>query len=245
MKKNYLLILFFVSLALLLGYNSFDSKITNFLTTKKIVIVSRIIDGDTIVLNNGEHVRLLGINAPEKGEKGYGEAKDFLLKKIFNKSVTLVYGNEKYDLYKRELAYVFLGNENINLESVENGYSGYYFPKGKTKYYSEFYQAWQNCMKKNIGICAKRNETCLKFYWAPNKDIFEITNNCFKEFNLNGYSVKDEGRKKYVFSKKILKPNESVILTSKDFNKTYVWTKTGDSVFVRDRNNKLVYFDTY
>lgn len=245
MKRNYLLILFFISLVLLIGYNSFDSKVTNFLINKKTIVVSRIIDGDTVVLVDGNHVRLLGINAPEKGEIGYKEAKDFLSKKVLNKSVTLVYGSKKYDLYKRELAYIFLGDENINLESVEKGYSGYYFPKGKTEYYSKFYDAWENCMKENIGICERRNEPCLRFYWAHDKDIFKITNVCIKNIDLNGYSVKDEGRKKYVFSNEILKQNESVTLTSKEFNKTYVWTNTGDSVFVRDENNKLIYFNTY
>lgn len=229
----------------MIGYNSFDSKVASLLTSKKTAVVSRIIDGDTVVLNNGKHVRLLGMNAPEKGEVGYEEAKDFLSEKIFNRKVTLVYGIQKQDLYKRELAYIFLGNENIDLESVEKGYSGYYFPKGKTKYYSQFYRAWQNCMKENIGICERRNEPCLHFYWAPSKDIFKITDVCSKNFNLKGYSVKDEGRKKYVFSDKILKENESVTLISKDFNKTYVWTNSGDSVFVRDKNNKLIYFNTY
>ena len=37
-------------------------------------IVSRIIDGDTIELQNGERVRLLGINTPEKGQPYYEEA---------------------------------------------------------------------------------------------------------------------------------------------------------------------------
>jgi len=37
-------------------------------------IVPRIIDGDTIELQNGERVRLLGINTPEKGQPYYEEA---------------------------------------------------------------------------------------------------------------------------------------------------------------------------
>jgi len=32
-------------------------------------IVKQVLDGDTLILNNGEHVRLLGINTPERGKK--------------------------------------------------------------------------------------------------------------------------------------------------------------------------------
>ncbi|GMR21255.1 MAG: thermonuclease family protein [Gammaproteobacteria bacterium] len=32
-------------------------------------IVKKVVDGDTLILNNGEHVRLLGINTPERGKK--------------------------------------------------------------------------------------------------------------------------------------------------------------------------------
>ena len=47
-------------------------------------IVSKVIDGDTIKLQNGERVRLLGINTPEMGQPYYEEAtnrlKELILK---------------------------------------------------------------------------------------------------------------------------------------------------------------------
>jgi len=36
--------------------------------------VARVIDGDTCVLENGERVRYLGINAPEEGDPYFREA---------------------------------------------------------------------------------------------------------------------------------------------------------------------------
>ena len=36
--------------------------------------VARVIDGDTCVLENGERVRYLGINAPEEGDPYFEEA---------------------------------------------------------------------------------------------------------------------------------------------------------------------------
>jgi len=38
-------------------------------------LVTRVIDGDTVVLENGEHVRYIGIDTPERGRPYYAEAK--------------------------------------------------------------------------------------------------------------------------------------------------------------------------
>ena len=53
-----------------------------------------------------------------------------------------------------------------------------------------------------------------------------------------------EGRKKFNFNS-ILKSNAEVTITSKDFGKDYVWTSTGDSIFLRDKENKLVLYYHY
>ena len=55
---------------------------------KETVIASRIIDGDTIVVNNVS-IRLLGMNTPERGEKYYQEAKNYLALLISNKTIWL------------------------------------------------------------------------------------------------------------------------------------------------------------
>ena len=51
--------------------------------------VESVIDGDTIILATGEHVRLLGIDTPERGECYYQEATDFLKSLLINKLVLL------------------------------------------------------------------------------------------------------------------------------------------------------------
>jgi len=79
----------------------------------------------------------------------------------------------------------------------------------------------------------------------PTKQTVEVKNICNKEIDLKGYSIKDEGRKKYVFQKKIISPYEKIILTEKDWNETYVWTKTGDSIFFRDNFGKLIFYENY
>jgi hypothetical protein len=72
-----------------------------------------------------------------------------------------------------------------------------------------------------------------------------LENICSEDIYLEDWSIKDEGRKKYVFSGIVLERGEKVIITNEDFNETYVWTKSGDSIFVRDKENKLVYFESY
>ena len=90
--------------------------------------VVRVIDGDTIVLLNGEKVRLLGINAPELGYKGALNdagalaAKKFLKTRVLNKSVVIEKDAEDKDHYGRTLAHVFLkSGEHINGELLQHG----------------------------------------------------------------------------------------------------------------------------
>ena len=72
--------------------------------------VQKIIDGDTFTVRNrvngSQHIRVAGVNAPEKGERGYAAAKKNL-SKLKGKTVTLrpkakSYGRTVADvIYKR------------------------------------------------------------------------------------------------------------------------------------------------
>ena len=152
-KDQTLLLAILVVILISLNYNFLDEKFAGFLEDSETGIVERVIDGDTIVLDNEEHVRLLGINTPEKREYLHDEAQNFLSENILGKNVSLEFGKQKIDRYNRTLAYVFLGNKNINLESVKNGFSNYYFPSGKDIYYDDFYDAWEICVNNNINLC--------------------------------------------------------------------------------------------
>lgn len=72
------------------------------------------IDGDTIALPDGSHVRLVGINAPELGKDGapdepYArEAQSTLAQAIAHQDVKLELGEQKFDHYGRRLAHVLL-----------------------------------------------------------------------------------------------------------------------------------------
>jgi endonuclease YncB( thermonuclease family) len=82
-----------------------------------------VIDGDTIRLDNGETVRLIGIDAPELSQPGGKESRQYLTRLILNKGVTLETGYEDRDKYNRLLRFVYLGNLCINEEMIKQGYA--------------------------------------------------------------------------------------------------------------------------
>ncbi len=86
----------------------------------EIVFVSKVIDGDTIVAD-GEHIRLLGIDADERGYDCYDEAKEQMERWILDKEVVLEKDKTDKDQYGRLLRYVILDGENMNIKLVEGG----------------------------------------------------------------------------------------------------------------------------
>ena len=79
--------------------------------------VSRIVDGDTIHLEDGRKIRFIGINTPEIGYKGklsqpFAQRAKKILQGLLqqNQKVGLYYDKERNDKYKRTLAYVVLSN---------------------------------------------------------------------------------------------------------------------------------------
>jgi endonuclease YncB( thermonuclease family) len=92
--------------------------------TAKVVAV---FDGDTLALDNGEHVRLVGIDAPEgTTEAGYA-SKVFLASLILGKTVK-VRSDPKVltDIYGRRLGVVFVNTLNVNTEMLRRAYADFY-----------------------------------------------------------------------------------------------------------------------
>jgi len=226
-----------------MNYFWIDSYLIKEFSPKETVVVQRIIDGDTIEIENKTSVRLLGINTPEKGEKYYQEAKNFLENLVLNKTIGLEAGREDKDKYQRELRYVFLNGENINVKLIEQGFANSYFPSGKDKYSEEFYQAWERCLIKNVNLCEKSKDKCgncieLKSFNYKNGEIV-IYNKCSFDCDLNNWLVKAEGRKKIILNKTIENKKELKI------SEEDIWTDSGDSLFLRDENGKLVLYYPY
>lgn len=75
-------------------------------------LVVRIIDGDTIELENGERVRYIGIDTPEIPNDCYAkEASEKNKELVLNKNVRLVKDVSETDRYHRLLRYVYVTDE--------------------------------------------------------------------------------------------------------------------------------------
>lgn len=125
-------------------------KITGSTIVREVKVVTKVIDGDTIVINGGRSVRLIGIDTAERGEDCYDEAKNRLEGLVLNKEIALEQDSENKDKYGRLLRYVFMTGENINVLLVEEGLAIANF-YGNERYAKEIAQAEEHAMNNNIG----------------------------------------------------------------------------------------------
>ncbi|MDO8525041.1 MAG: thermonuclease family protein [Candidatus Omnitrophota bacterium] len=142
-RKALFFILFFcLSSAFINGYIKADDELR----------VTKVIDGDTIVLENGEHVRYIGMDAPEKGRPYYGEATRENKRLVNGKKVRLEYDVERTDRYGRTLAYVYTRDIFVNAELVGNGYAMIYTFPPNVKYYKTFLALQEEARKQKRGL---------------------------------------------------------------------------------------------
>jgi micrococcal nuclease len=102
-----------------------------------------VIDGDTIVLDGDERVRLIGVDTPEtkdprKPVQYFGrQAFEFTKRLVEGFKVRLDYELDKKDKYGRTLAYVYLEDGTfLNAEIIKQGY-GFAYRHFLFKYYDD------------------------------------------------------------------------------------------------------------
>jgi len=150
-----------------------QSKITSSIkiASNEAFFVTKVIDGDTIVLENGQKVRYIGIDTPELhhpkkevecfSQQAYEKNKELVL----GKKVFLQKDISEKDKYNRLLRYVFLDEKMssdeasfVNLYLVKNGFAyAATFPPD-VKYANLFLTAQKEARQKNLGLWQK----CLK-----------------------------------------------------------------------------------
>jgi endonuclease YncB( thermonuclease family) len=86
-------------------------------------LVSRVIDGDTVELANGQAVRVVGIDTPEQGDCGYPEATSGMEQLVLGKRVRLGESDEDTDRYGRLLRYVNVGRLDTGLRQITSGHA--------------------------------------------------------------------------------------------------------------------------
>jgi len=107
-------------------------------------LVTRVIDGDTIVVESVGTVRLIGVDTPETVDprrpvQAFGkEASAFTNRMALGKVVRLEFDRDRTDRYKRTLAYVYLPDDVfLNAEIVRQGY-GHAYTSYPFRYLDDF-----------------------------------------------------------------------------------------------------------
>lgn len=133
--------------------------------------VKRVVDGDTIVLSNGETVRLLNIDTPETVKQNtpimcYGpEASAFNKQLESKKQVILTFDKDQRDRYGRLLAFVFekgsdttIIDNSYNAQLVKLGYARSYILRPNDTYERYFRKLEREAREQKLGawsVCPK------------------------------------------------------------------------------------------
>lgn len=209
-------------------------------------IVARVIDGDTIELNDSRHVRLLNINSPEKTALNHEQAMQFL--KTFEKSeIELeITDTDKYD---RSLARIYRG-EYLNLKIVQLGLaSKFLVDKSETK---DFAKAEDYAIENSLGIWRhSKYYGCFKSSIDYEKEEVLLTNTC-ETIQMQNFFLKDESRKTFVFPKISIgavkihslegQNNETDLFIGSTTN---VWNNDRDTLYLFDPEGNIVLSSHY
>ena len=134
--------------------------------------VTRVCDGDTIKLDNGERVRLIGIDTPESHENPKLErdvrhlrtsknvllamgrqASDFSRDLLLDKDVRLEFDVEQRDRYQRLLAYVYLADGTfVNEKIIREGYAYPLTVPPNVRFADQFKQWFDEAREEKKGL---------------------------------------------------------------------------------------------
>jgi len=223
---------------LIIASGLFYYSITGSVIQEQTYKATYVVDGDTIEIETGQKVRLIGINTPEKFMPYNKEATEFLKSQIENKSVVLQ--TNGVDKYNRILAHVFLGDKHINKEILKQGLGNLYYYE-KDKYYEDLEEAEQNARENQKNIWKKSpNSDCLelvelKYQEQPerctNNEQLIIKNKCNKNIQM---ILKDDAT--HIFYE-IAEPESTF---TKNFSCTF--NNDGDSLYAFDQEGMLLFF---
>lgn len=114
--------------------------------------VTRIVDGDTLVISTGETVRLIGIDTPEKEDCYSTNTANRLRELVLDKEISIEYDQSKKDRYGRTLLYVWVNGSFVNEVLVKEGYADAKKYPPDIKYAPVLEAAEEEAKSKNLGI---------------------------------------------------------------------------------------------
>jgi len=266
MKKTHLMVFLIIVVgAFLVGLFTprffSDDIITGQIIGQEAVIV-KVLDGDTVELQDGQRVRLLGINTPEKGQSHYNEATERLKDLVLDKSVLIEDDESDIDKYRRLLRHLYIDGENVGTILLREGYANAFFISPDLKYMKEFEQAEKYAEENELGIWKRSRYTdCIGIPYFKynaegddrenlNGEYVRFRNTCSFAISMNDWTVKDEATHIYKFPDFILTSYQTVTLYtgsgSDSFDELYwgetwsIWNNNGDTLYMWDSDGNLV-----
>lgn len=121
-------------------------------------ILVQVVDGDTVAVRwkrKVEHLRLLRVDTPERGQPRYEESAEFLRNFLTGKQLQLEFEDPvtfARDTYGRLLVYLFANGENVNVAIVHAGWSRFWTKYGEGKYADQFEAAEETAKSQGRGI---------------------------------------------------------------------------------------------
>lgn len=226
--------------------------------------VVSVVDGDTVDLDDGQRVRLIGINTPERDQPFYGAASAFTRDLLRGQPVGIEYDLEQRDQYGRTLAYLWLGETLANQVIVAAGYANAYTVPPNVRYSPVFLAAEQDARSAGRGLWAPATGLSLTIvqieYDPPGDDLsgeFVLIRNDGSNFaELGGFTLQDAANNVYAFPVGAsLPPGGELRLYSGGgansadtfyWNSTTpIWNNNGDVATLRDDQGQFLHIYRY
>lgn len=147
-------------------------------------LVTKVIDGDTIQLEDGRIVRYIGVDAPElRSKDGASEffsrqALQFNKKLVYLKKVRLEFDEQKFDQHGRVLAYVFVKNIFVNAELIKHGYARVLLKPPNLKYKDLFLSLQEKAISEHKGLWQEKKPDTESHYIGNKRTYVFHRPNC-------------------------------------------------------------------
>ena len=198
-------------------------------TKEERVLVSRVIDGDTVELEDGRKLRYIGIDTPElvhpdKATECFAkEAMEENKRLVDGKTVRLESDVSETDRYGRLLRYVYVENTMVNDTLVRQGFAHASTYPPDVKYNQQFLEAEKEARENSRGLWSDCNTTNITNKPIPTNTTNEESGNA--QCTIKG-NISSSGEKIYHVS-----GCGSYEKTSIDESKGEQWFCTEDDAF--------------
>ena len=242
MDKKHALLLAFLITTLIAGNYFFFVEAG---VSRESVEITRVLDGDTVELDDGRKVRLANINTPEKG-LAYSELARNYLEEFVGKNLEME--NLGGDKYGRTLGRLYFDDKYINLEIVRQGFAHTYLVFEDEE--REFARAEEYAHDRELGIWeSPEYADCISATINKYDEYVVVYDSC--DLDLKEWTIKDESTKTYRIdedagSELTIYSGEGEDSTNvRYWGKKKIWNDDKDRIFIRDSSGLLVFYDSY